>query len=75
MSRIVADRRARSTGTRVQVIDNRDGSFEDGGLDWITFCDDHGNYCEHDTRKLAESFASVPEQWCSRCDYELEGAS
>ena len=74
MSRIVSTRTARQTGLIVQVIDNRDGSFDDGGLDWITFCFDHGNYCEHETRRLAESWASDPKGWCGRCGEIVEWA-
>jgi hypothetical protein len=64
---VVARARARSTGATVELIDNRDGAFEDGGLAWVTFCDTHGNYCEHETRQLADSFRAAPEQWCGSC--------
>lgn len=69
--RIVQSRTNRLTGTRIEVIDNRDGSFEDGCLPgeggWVTLCDDHGNYCLHDTRTLAEWFAPTPTDWCESC--------
>ena len=70
MSRITQERRARSTGTLIQVIDNRDGSFDAGDLDWFNCCLEHGGVCSHETRKLAESFASVPEQWCPGCQVD-----
>lgn len=71
---VVTSRRARSTGTTVELIDNREGYFEAGGLGWITVCVEHGNYCEHETRKLAESFLAAPEEWCEACKPD-EGVS
>jgi thiol-disulfide isomerase/thioredoxin len=62
-------RRNRQTGTLVELVDNRDGSFEaDSEYGWATVCLDHGDYCLHDTRKLAESWMAEPAQWCSYCD-------
>jgi hypothetical protein len=59
--------RNRATRTIVEVIDNREGSFEDGGLAWVTLCDDHGNYCEHETRRLAMDHSRDPSGWCATC--------
>jgi hypothetical protein len=67
MENVVSSRKARSTGTVVEVIDNRDGSYDTGDLGWFTECVDHGNNCSHLTRKLAEYFASAPEIWCPTC--------
>lgn len=67
MEKVITVRRSRRTGTTVALIDNRDESFDVGGLPWITLCEDHGNYCEHETRKLAESHAPEPDQWCAGC--------
>lgn len=65
---VVSSRRSRSTGTTVAVIDNRDGSFDAGDdLGWFTLCEDHGGVCSHPTRKLAESWAPVPDEWCPDC--------
>ena len=73
MSAIVAERKARSTGTVVQVIDNRDGQFDAGAEEnpWYTHCVDHGGICSHMTRKLALLFASAPEVWCPTCQGDL----
>lgn len=69
MTRIVYETRARSTGTRVYVVDNRDGSFDSDDVEgkWFDVCDDHGGVVSHATRALAESFASCPEEWCPVC--------
>lgn len=64
---LVKTSRARSTGTTVELHDNRRGDYDDGGLGWITHCADHGNYCEHESRKLAVSFMAAPEEWCDLC--------
>lgn len=70
---VVSSRRARSTGTVVSVIDNRDGSFDaDDDLGWFTLCEDHGGVCSHPTRKLAESWAAAPEDWCPTCQENRE---
>jgi hypothetical protein len=63
----ISTRRARSTGTIVSVIDNRDWGFATSDLPWITLCEDHGNYCSHETRQHAADWASAPEQWCATC--------
>jgi len=64
---VVYTRRARETGLPVSVIDNRDGSFDTDDWPWATLCEDHGDYCTHETRRLAERFAPVPSQWCATC--------
>jgi len=73
-------RKNRITGTSIQVIDNRDGHINDDRWTdpvtgeptdrmlepWLIECIDHGQYSAHDTRKLAEYHAVVPE-WCEYC--------
>jgi hypothetical protein len=67
-AKVIQERRARSTGTIVQVIDNRDGSFDsDDDLGWFTLCVDHGGVCSHPTRKLALHWAPAPDEWCPTC--------
>lgn len=68
MTRMVRERVARSTGTTIQVLDNRDGSFDmDDPNGWATVCVEHGGVCTHPTRYLAEEWAAEPEQWCPGC--------
>lgn len=66
---VLQERRARSTGTVVRVIDNRDGSFDTNSAEnpWYTVCADHGGVCSHMTRRLALDWAPVPDQWCPIC--------
>jgi DNA-directed RNA polymerase specialized sigma24 family protein len=55
--------------SQVQVFDARkhpDFNEDEGGR-WITFCDPHGQFCQHETRSLARAFAQAPEEWCSEC--------
>jgi hypothetical protein len=42
---------------------------------WATFCNDHGTFCTHRTRKLAESHAAVPSGWCEDCAEIVEEAA
>lgn len=76
MSKVVYQvQRNRESGTRIQVIDNRDGSFEaDAGkeMNWITLCDTHGNYVGHSARMTAEEFTHHPTEWCQVCQEEGE---
>lgn len=67
---VISSHRSRSTGTTVDVIDNRDGSFDTGDLGWFTLCEDHGGVASHPTRKLAVSWAPVPDEWCPECQEE-----
>ena len=62
---IIQQRRARSTGATVTVIDNRDRSFMDDDQRWYTVCERHSTLVGHDTRALATSWASEPESWCN----------
>jgi len=69
-------RRSRQTGTVVELVDNRDGSFDsDDPNGWFTVCVDHGGVCSHETRKLAESWLPVPAEWCPGCQDSEEEAS
>jgi len=68
MSRVVSEHRSRITGTTVQIVDNRDGSFDCGDPNgWFTVCVDHGGVCSHMTRRDATMFAPVPNEWCPVC--------
>jgi hypothetical protein len=62
--RVVIERRARATGTRVYLVHNPDG---DPDCPWETICADHGGVCSHVTRKLAEGWLSHPDEWCDGC--------
>jgi hypothetical protein len=65
---IVQERRARSTGTLVQVVDNRNGCIDDDPtIPWFTICVDHGGCVGHPTRKIAIDWAAAPEEWCPTC--------
>jgi hypothetical protein len=66
--RVLVTRTARSTGTAVSVIDNRDGSFDSGDPNgWFTLCEPHGGVASHPTRRLAFDWAPHPDQWCPTC--------
>jgi len=72
---VIETRRSRDTGTIVELIDNRDGSFEvlDADPDiardmrWATLCVDHGNYVLHRTRPLAARQMAGVGDWCDVC--------
>lgn len=69
--------RARQTGTVVVLVDARcspDFNEDEGGR-WITFCDTHHTFCQHETRALATSFLPVPGEWCEVCADNLEYTS
>lgn len=67
---ILVERRARATGTVVQLVDR--GTYTDCLEDnpehrWETICVDHGGVCSHETRKLAEGWLPHPDEWCDDC--------
>lgn len=65
---VVQRRRARSSGTTVEIIDtDEETTFDSAGGRWVTICE-HGYLCNHQTRVLAGSFAAAPEEWCELCD-------
>jgi len=65
--RVVIERRARSTGTTVQLVDRGDSEGW-GDWRWETICVEHGAVCSHETRKLAEAWLAHPDEgWCEAC--------
>ena len=64
---VVQRRKARSTGTIVDVWDNREGQYALTTERWFTVCRDHGGVCSHDTRAVAVAWSSEPEVWCWGC--------
>ena len=59
--------KARSTGTHILLIDNRDRSFDADWGAWYLLCIDHGGLIGHDTSATARSFMAEPEAWCPGC--------
>lgn len=81
MSRVVQSRRNRQTGTTILLVDRGveltdlptgESIPEDR---WETICQEHGGVCSHETRKVAESFAAAPLDWCETCQEEDEFGS
>lgn len=66
---------ARSTGTKVELIDAdhpdcSDFDSAEGGR-WVTICEDHGGCVQHDVYRNARTFLAHPEDWCEGCQ-EIE---
>jgi hypothetical protein len=72
MSRVVSCHKSQTTGTIVEIVDNRDGSFDCGDLPWFTVCVDHGGVCSHPTRALATDWGPRPDQWCPDCQTDFD---
>lgn len=70
---IVKEGRARSTKTRVYLQIAEGGPDYEGGVVWETVCEDHSGVVGHQTRAIATSYLSHPEDWCPGCQ-ELEEA-
>ena len=62
----VTSKKNRITGSQIVVVDNRSKTFMDDDQNWYTVCDTHSSLVGHETRKLAEYHAVVPE-WCEDC--------
>lgn len=73
--RVLIERKNRTTGTTVMLVDRGLNDFErveakEQGIEWLrweTICADHGAVCSHLTRAVAESYVSHPEEWCEEC--------
>lgn len=66
VSRVVIERRARATGTLVQLVDR---GREEGEDRWETICVEHGGVCSHETRPVATAWLAHPDEWCEDCMY------
>lgn len=64
MERLILERKNRRTGVTVQLVHAPD---QDPDQPWETICADHGGVCSHQTRRLAQDFLSVPDEWCEDC--------
>ena len=58
---------AKSTGTLVMIIDDRQWQMCNETFRWVTLCEDHGGLCTHETLKDAQDWSTSPEQWCWVC--------
>lgn len=62
-------RTARQTGTPITTgtADAMGLDADGGNCKWYTVCDTHGTCIGHTSRRLAESWASAPKEWCEFC--------
>lgn len=75
-SHIIQDRISRINGARIIVIDARrdpgqNWLIDEGGR-WITWCDRHETFCQHETRAEAVFQAGNPRSWCGMCDMGMD---
>lgn len=64
----VLSRKCRATGTTVTLYKSAPAGLPGK---WCTVCENHGTILEHDSRKLASSALSHPDDWCSECAGEV----
>ncbi len=57
----------------VTILDAREraGFSEREGGRWITYCERHDEFVQHETRDLARSWRQHPAGWCDGCYAEL----
>lgn len=63
---IVQRRKSRGFGVWVSIWEAEKGGFDPAGGPYVTFCEDHGSICNHDTLKVALDHAPALE-WCEDC--------
>lgn len=64
----VEARKARSTGTLVGLYRSAEGGIEsDPELPWSVVCEDHGGVLSMETRAMASTAMSQPDDWCPVC--------
>lgn len=64
---LVQSRRARLTGTIVNIYRAKDAGLDDEGGAWVTVCEYHAQLSNHGTLETARYFAPYPDNWCSDC--------
>ncbi len=64
--RQVLRRKARATGTYVALVY---APSADPDQPWETICEEHGGVCSHQSRAVATSWLSHPDEWCEDCMY------
>lgn len=57
---------ARITGTLVVLVNSAEQGI-DPELPWTLICEEHNAIMQFETRKNAESWMSVPQDWCEDC--------
>ena len=57
---------ARSTSTLVVLVSSAEQGC-DPELPWTLICEEHNAIMQFETRKNAESWMSVPQDWCEDC--------
>lgn len=67
MTFVIRQGRNRDTGTLTSAIDNREQQYVDDEMPWYTECADHSTNCGHYSRRVAESMAAHPGEWCELC--------
>lgn len=67
MTFVIRQGRNRDTGTLTSAIDNREQQYVDDEMPWYTECADHSTNCGHYSRRIAESMAAHPGEWCELC--------
>lgn len=69
-------RKSRQTGSTISLYDaaHADSVFnvEDGGR-WITFCETHELFVQHERFEDAETFFASPYDWCGKCELRKRG--
>ena len=70
--KVLEERKARSTGTTVRLIDNRDKGYKEEGEKWYIECATHGYSDAHTGRMIAEEHLAHPENWCDVCKGDVE---
>lgn len=58
---------ARSTSTLVGLYLAEEAGMDPEAGKYSTVCEDHGCLVNHETRDLADSHLSHPEEWCAAC--------
>lgn len=64
-AKLIASRKRRSTGTTVEILDNR--AAGDDERPWLTRCADHDTTAAFKSQEAARKAARKPEGWCGKC--------
>ena len=66
----VSQTRCRASGTTIGIYHAVQAMLDDAGGPWVTFCENHGCLCNHESLARARRHAAYPE-WCEDCQHEI----
>ena len=72
-SGLIQRRKSKKYGVLVSIYEAEKAGFDPDGGPFVTFCEEHGSLCNHETLRLALDHAPHCE-WCEDCQQGTENS-